>query len=139
MTPAWVAAILESRLFLFLARLLLAAAFLVPGVIQALQFHGALGEFAHFGLHPTSVYVIASIVTLLAGSALVIVGGRWTWLGAGALGIYTGLTIIIVHHVWTMHGPEAVTALHTVLEHIALIGGLMLVAVHEHSVRKVGG
>ena len=133
MTPNAVAAILDARLFHLLARILIATAFLVPGVMQAVHFHGALGEFGHFNLNPPTAYVAASIVTLLAGSALVIAGGRLTWLGAGALGIYTGLTIFIVHHVWTMHGDQAVSELHTVLGHISMIGGLMAVAILEHA------
>jgi transmembrane protein len=131
MTPNWVAALLQSRLFLYLARIVLVVTFLVPGVMQALQFQGAQGEFAHFNLMPPAVYVVASIITLLAGSVLVIMGGKWTWLGAGALGVYTGLTILIVHHFWTMQGADGLNEMRTALEHISLIGGLMVVAALE--------
>jgi transmembrane protein len=132
MTPKPIAAILDSGAFLLLARVVLVCTFVIPGVMQIAQFNGAVGEFAHFNLNPAPAYVAASFITLLAGSALVILGGRWTWLGAGALGIYTGLTILIVHHFWTMSGQDQVGEMRTAWEHISLIGGLMTVAILEH-------
>jgi transmembrane protein len=132
MTPKAIAAILDSGAFLFLARVLLAATFLIPGIMQPLQFQGTVGEFAHFSLNPAPAYVVLSFVTLLIGSALVILGGRLTWLGAGALGVYTGLTVLIVHHFWTMTGADQLNEMRTTFEHISLIGGLMVVAVLEH-------
>ena len=127
--PKAIAALLNSGGFAVLARLVLVVTFVVPGIMQVLQFHNALGEFAHFHLIPPQAFVIASIVTLLLGSLLVIAGGRWTWVGAGALGIYTGLTILIVHHFWTMAEPDRTNEMRTALEHISLIGGLMVVAI----------
>ena len=136
MTPGWVAAIVESRIVQLLARIALVATFVVPGVMQATQFQGSLGDFAHFNLNPPAVYVTASIITLLAGSVLVILGGRWTWLGAGALGVYTGLTVLIVHHFWTMQGADWLNEMRTTLEHVGLIGGLILVSSLENQREK---
>ncbi len=139
MTPSWVAALLDSSLFRFLARVVLVVTFAVPGVMQAMQFQGTLGDFAHFNVNPPTPFVILSIVTLLGGSAIVIRGGAWTWLGAGALGVYTGLTILIVHHFWTMQGSDGLSEMRTALEHISLIGGLMVVAVTERQRSKPPG
>ena len=133
--PKPIAAILESGAFLLLARLVLVCTFVIPGVMQIVQFNGATGEFAHFNLNPAPAFVVASFVTLLVGSALVILGGSRTWLGAGALGIYTGLTILIVHHFWTMTGQDQVNEMRTVWEHISIIGGLMVVAIAEHRLK----
>ena len=135
MTPIWVAAILDSRAFQLLARIMLMITFIVPGIMQPLQFQNALGEFTHFHLNPPAPYVIASFITLLVGAALVIFGGKWTWLGAGALGIYTGLTIFIAHHFWTMSGDERLGEMRQTLEHLSVIGGLMLVAIAQNGRR----
>jgi transmembrane protein len=132
MTPKPIAALLDSGAFLLLARILLVITFVMPGIMQPLQFQQTVGEFAHFSLNPAPAYVVLSFVTLLVGSALVIKGGRWTWLGAGALGVYTGLTVLIVHHFWTMSGADQLSEMRTTFEHISLIGGLMVVAVLEH-------
>ena len=139
MTPSWVAALLDSRLFHLFARIVLVVAFVVPGILQAVQFQGALGDFTHFELNPPAPYVVASIITLLVASVLVIRGGRWTWLGAGALGVYTGLTIFIAHHFWTMQGADAVGEMRTALEHISMIGSLMTVAIMERQRSKPPG
>ena len=133
MAPGWVLAILESRLFQLVARILLVVTFVVPGIMQPMQFQGSIGEFAHFNLNPPAAFVVASFVTLLAGSALVVLGGKWTWLGAGALGVYTGLTVLIVHHFWTMTGQDQLNEMRTALEHFSLIGGLMMVAIAQNA------
>ena len=132
MTPGWVSAILDSKIFQLLARVLLVVTFIVPGIMQPMQFQGSLGEFAHFNLNPPAFWVVLSFVTLLLGSALVILGGKLTWLGAGALGIYTGLTIFIAHHFWTMSGDERLGEMRQTLEHLSVIGGLMLVAISRN-------
>lgn len=129
--PKAIASLLDSSVFAFIARLVLLVTFIVPGITQITGFQGAIGEFAHFNLNPPAAFVVASFITLLVGSALVLVGGKRTWLGAGALAIYTGLTIFIVHHFWTMSGDAATSEMRTALEHISLIGGLMCVAVME--------
>jgi len=136
MTPNWVVAILDSKLFQLLARILLVITFVMPGIMQIVQFQGSVGEFGQIGLHPAAAYVAASAVTLLIGSVLVILGGRLTWLGAGALGVYTGLTIFIVHHFWTMTGADQLNEMRTAFEHISLIGGLMVVAIAQNSSRS---
>jgi transmembrane protein len=136
MTPGVITAILDSRVFQFIARLLLVITFVIPGILQLVQFNDNVGEFGGLGLHPAAAYVAASAITLLIGSALVLFGGRWTWLGAGALGVYTGLTILIVHHFWTMQGADRLNEMRTCFEHISLIGGLMLVAIAQNSSRK---
>lgn len=51
---------------------------------------------AHTGLEPPIIFNILTIATQLIGSALIITGGR-SWIGAGSLGIFTALTILLVH------------------------------------------
>ena len=128
MIPKPISAILDSPVFQLVARLALLTTFIAPGLMQLVNFNQTLGEFTFFHLQPSAAFVVASIITLLVGSALVLIGGRWTWLGAGALGIYTGLTIFIVHHFWTMSGDARLGEMRTFFEHVSLIGGLMVVA-----------
>jgi transmembrane protein len=128
-TPAPIAAILNSSAFQFFARIVLTTPFWAAGVQHAVQWNSSLGEMAHFGLSPPALYLALTIVTCLIGSALVILGGRWTWLGAGALGIFTALTIPIAHAFWTMSGDAAMGEFRTVIEHISIIGGLMVAAI----------
>ena len=129
MTPAPISAILDSRAFQILARIVLTTPFWGAGLQHALQWQSSLGEMAHFGLSPAWLYIALTIVTCLAGSALVIIGGRWAWVGAGWLGIFTALTIPIAHAFWAMTGNDAVSEFRTVMEHISIIGGLMVAAI----------
>ena len=129
MTPNWVAATLESRLFLLLARIVLTTPFWGAGIQHLVQYQTIPGEMAHFGLSPAMPYAVGLIVTLFGGSALAIAGGKWSWLGAGWLGVFTALTIPICHAFWNMQGAEAMNEFRTVMEHISIIGGLMVVAI----------
>ena len=82
---------------------------------------------AHFGLEPAVAFNIGVIITQLGGSALIILN-RWTWLGAGALAVFTALTIPIAHSFWAMEEPFKTMEFYVVMEHITVIGGLMVVA-----------
>ena len=137
MTPRWIDRILSAHGFQLAARILLTITFWLPGIMQALQFQGTVADFVHFHVTPAPRYVVASIITLLLGSAIVVAGGKWTWLGAGALGIYTGLTIFIAHNFWTMQGADRLNEMRAAIEHVTMIGGLMVVAISEH--RRGGG
>ncbi|WP_034056530.1 multidrug efflux RND transporter inhibitory subunit MexG, partial [Pseudomonas aeruginosa] len=87
-----------------------------------------LEEMRAAGLEPAWLFNIATAVTLLAGSALVLLD-RKLWLGAGALAVFLLLTILIVHTFWSKTGVEAKLAMFFALEHIAVIGGLIATAI----------
>jgi transmembrane protein len=113
--------------FGYLARIALTFGFWGSGLSKLIDFQGGVAEMTHFGLEPAIAFNIATIVTQLGGSALVI-SNRWTWLGAGALGVFTALTIPLVHHFWTMEEPFRTIEFYVAMEHITVIGGLMVVA-----------
>ncbi len=113
--------------FGYVARILLTYMFWASGIAKLVDFQAAVGEMAHFGLNPPVVFAIATIIVQLVGSALIILN-RWTWLGAGALGIFTLLTIPIAHNFWTMEEPFKTIEFYVVMEHISIVGALMVVA-----------
>ena len=129
--PSVINALLKARAFQFFARVLLTLPFWGAAIQHTVQWSTVPGEMAHFGLNPPVVYGLALIVTCMVGSVLVILGGRLTWLGAGALGVFTALTIPIAHAFWNMQGDMAMTEFRTVMEHVSIIGGLMVVAAME--------
>lgn len=95
----------------------------------AIDFDAAIGEARHFGIEPASLTAAAIIAVQLGGSILV-VGGRWAWLGAGALSIFTALTTFIAHPFWNVADPMAHFQQRNIfLEHVGRIGGLMFAAV----------
>ena len=116
-----------SNWFGLLARILLTYMFWASGLAKLIDFSGGMAEMAQFGLQPAAVFNTLVIITQLIGSALII-ANRWAWLGAGMLGIFTALTIPLVHTFWTMEEPFRTIEFYVVMEHITVIGGLMVVA-----------
>lgn len=129
MTPALVSGLLSSRAFQIFARIVLTTPFWAAGIQHGLGWKDWLGTMAYFNLNPPVLFAVLTLATLLAGSVLVIAGGKLTWLGAGALGVFTALTIPIAHAFWNMQGRAATTEFYTVLEHVSIIGGLMVMSV----------
>jgi len=111
----------------FLARLLLVSAYLLGGFVKLSDFPGAVAEQAHFGMHPPAFWAALTIAVELIGSMLVLFG-RWVWLGAGMLGVFTVLAAFTANAFWTMQGQERFMAMNAFFEHLGLVGGLVLAA-----------
>lgn len=128
-TPAPIARLLDDNRFAVLAATLLTLPYWTSGIAKLTDLPGALGEARHFGLEPAMLTVAATILVQIGGSLLIILG-RQAWLGAGALGVFTAIATLIAHPFWQVANP--MTRFHernTFLEHIGLIGGLMLAAI----------
>ncbi|ABE31808.1 doxX-like family protein [Paraburkholderia xenovorans LB400] len=123
--------ILGSRWLWLVARVLLAVVFLSSGLAKLIDFEGGLAEMRGAGLSPEGLFNIATIVTMLGGSALLLLD-RLLWVGAGALGFFLFLTIVVVHRFWALPEAEAMPALYVALEHISLIGGLIAASIAGH-------
>jgi transmembrane protein len=126
--PKIIEALLMNRAVAIAARVILTFPFWGSGLDKLINFSGGVAEMRQFGLEPAVLFNIAVFTTQILGSALIIFG-RYVWLGAGALGIFTALTIPLVHRFWTMQGPEALHAFHTAAEHVGTIGGLITVSI----------
>lgn len=98
-------------------------------ITKTLDFGGATAEMAHFGLQPAAFFALLTIVVQFVGALLVILGGRWVWLGAGALIVMTLGTLPIAHRFWEMTGIEAMLEKAIVQEHFSVIGGLLVAVV----------
>jgi transmembrane protein len=120
--------VLSRPALLVVARVLLTFPFWGSGLAKLIDFQGGTAEMAMFGLHPPAVINAVVALTQLTGSALII-ANRAAWLGAGALGVFTALTIPIVHHFWSLEGERGIVAFHTATEHVGMIGGLVLAAI----------
>ncbi|HWL68942.1 MAG TPA: DoxX family protein [Geminicoccus sp.] len=125
--PRAIEVILGNQWFGYLARAVLTSMFWMSGLAKLLDFSGGVAEMSHFGLEPAVAYNTVVLLVQLAGSALIILN-RWTWLGAGMLAVFTLLTIPIAHHFWTMEEPFRTLEFYVVMEHITVVGALMVVA-----------
>ncbi|ALX12274.1 DoxX family protein [Burkholderia cepacia JBK9] len=123
--PAWVRVLLARPAVLPLVRLALVSAYLIGGVAKALDFDGAVAEQAHFGLHPAALWAALAIAVEIAGS-LCVVFNRFTWLGAGSLGMLTLVAMAVANDFWNRTGAEHFMALNSFFEHLGLIAALVL-------------
>lgn len=114
----------------FIALLLLCAAYLQGGINKALDFGGAVAEARHFGLEPAALVAVATIVTELLGSALILTGVL-RWLGALWLAIFTLMATFIANRFWEVPMPQRFAMENSFFEHLGLIGGFLLVAWHD--------
>lgn len=108
-------------------RVILTSFFWMAGVFGVFNFNVIVQEMAHVKLPAPAVFAVATIATQLIGSALVISNFNGLgWLGAGALAVFTLLTIPLGHAFWTFEEPKRTAEFHIALEHITVIGGLLI-------------
>ena len=120
----------------WLALLLLCAAYIQGPVTKILDFEGAIAEMTHFGLSPAPIFAIGVIVFELAMSALILLG-RWRWLAALALAMFTLAATFVALRFWEMPaGQGRMMAMNAFFEHLGLIGGFVIVALDDLSRRK---
>jgi uncharacterized membrane protein YphA (DoxX/SURF4 family) len=114
----------------FIALLALCAAYLQGGLHKLLDFNGAVAEARHFGLPLVSLVAAATIVTELAGSALILTG-FYRWIGALWLAGFTLVATFVANRFWEVPQPERFMIENSFFEHIGLIGGFLFVAWHD--------
>jgi len=98
------------------------------GLGKTVNFADTLGEMAHFGLNPPWFFAVGTIALQFVGSALVVFGGRYAWLGAAALALFTLATIPLAHDFWNMPPQAAFGERLIAEEHLSVVGGLLLAA-----------
>ncbi len=127
-TPRVIAAFLDSRIGWFVARLVLTFVFWSAGLAHLFGFEHSVAELKSLGLEPAGFLNIVLIVTLLVGSLLILLD-RWLWLGCGILSGFLVVAIVLAHPFWTMQEPARTPHFRVAMEHISLIGGVMVCAV----------
>jgi transmembrane protein len=121
--------LLRARWLAILARLLLTLPFWWSGLQKLAAFNSmAVPMMRQYGLEPPEAYAAASAAVEILGSLLVI-AGEFTWLGAGMLGVFTALAILIAHRFWDATGAQRAQEMIAVSQHLSMIGGLMLAAI----------
>ncbi len=123
--PRWVSGLLARPWVAPLLRLALVSAYLVGGVDKLLNFHAAVAEQAHFGLQPAALWAALAIAVEIGGSLCVVLG-RFTWLGAGGLGMLTLVAMGVANDFWNLAGAARFMAFNSFFEHLGLIAALVL-------------
>ncbi len=103
----------------FIALLGLCAAYIQGGL--------DIAEAQHFGMPFATAAACATIVTELAGSALILTG-VYRWLGALWLAGFTLIATFVANRFWEMPLPQRFMVENSFFEHLGLVGGFLLVA-----------
>jgi uncharacterized membrane protein YphA (DoxX/SURF4 family) len=127
-TPRWISAMLSWPWLMTAAKIALVSAFVIGGVTKLSDFSAAVAEQERFGLHPGWLWAAATIIVELGGSILVI-AGRWVWLGAGGLGVLTAVAMLVANNFWAQTGDARFMAMNLFFEHLGLIAGLVLISI----------
>lgn len=121
--------VLSSSVFFFISKVILTFFFWMAGIYGLFNFNEIEKEMIEVNLPNPKLFAVATILCQLMGSALVILNPMGCgWVGAGGLIIFTLLTIPFGHAFWKFNEPKRTAEFHIALEHISLIGGLLLAA-----------
>jgi uncharacterized membrane protein YphA (DoxX/SURF4 family) len=110
-----------------IARLCLAAVFLYSGVDKLWHWRSSIEEVRSDGLPWPAAFAGATVFTQLVGGFLVATG-FFAWLGALLLAGFTIGATLLGHRFWLRRGTEFRHELTTSLEHVAIVGGLLLLS-----------
>jgi uncharacterized membrane protein YphA (DoxX/SURF4 family) len=108
-----------------IARLCLAAVFLYSAVDKLWHWRSSIEEVKSDGLPWPAAFAGATVFTQLVGGFLVATG-FFAWLGALLLAGFTIAATLLGHRFWLRRGTEFRHELTTSLEHVAIVGGLLL-------------
>jgi putative oxidoreductase len=110
------------------ARLFLSVVFLYSGQDKLRHWKESVAEVADMKLPWPSVCAAATIATQLLGGLSVLFGIGTAW-GAAVLAAFTAVATVLGHRFWLLKGARARQEFMTSLEHLAIVGGLLLLIV----------
>jgi putative oxidoreductase len=111
------------------ARGLLAAPFVLSAVAKLRDWPGGLNEVRALGLPWPTLALAATVALQLAGGLMLALNWQARW-AAAALAAFTLLASVMAHPFWRIDGPRGHQHSMTFAEHLAIVGGLLMVVVH---------
>ncbi len=110
-------------------RIMLAAIFVLSGVMKLADFEGALGHMQSQGIpYASALLAIAAIVEVAGG--LAIITGFLTRLAAFTLFLYLIPVTLLFHNFWDLAGPERIAQSASFMKNVAIMGGLLVLMAH---------
>lgn len=111
------------------ARFCLSLVFLYSGITKLRDPVGGMAEVAALGLPMPKVCLALTVFCQIVGGLIVLLG-FWARLGALALLGFTVIATLLGHRVTGMTGAARQQQMTTSLEHLAIVGGFLLLIVH---------
>lgn len=113
---------------LLVARVCLALVYLVSGIHKAVWYPKAFEEFRDANAPLIGVTLPLTIVFHVAAS-ICLIAGVYVPEASVLLALFTLIVTLRVHGFWRMNGVERLTVSRVALGNLAIIGGLLLLAV----------
>jgi putative oxidoreductase len=111
-----------------LARLFLAALFVIFGWRKVLDFPGTVSQMAQLRVPtPGLAAGVSTFMEVVVASA--IAAGAFTRAAALLMALYTLGTALIGHRYWTMKGSQLIDSMDSFYKNLAIIGGFLLLYV----------
>jgi putative oxidoreductase len=107
------------------ARTCLSAVYLYSSITKLIDIPAGLAEVTALGMPVPGLFLALTILVQLGGGLMILVG-LWTRLAAFALLGFTVIATAIAHNPSGLEGPEFQRQLTTSLEHLAIVGGFIL-------------
>jgi putative oxidoreductase len=126
-----------SSFFAFFARIFLAVLFVVSGWAKLTGFEGTVGYVASNGLPVPQLFAALTILIELGGGILLVLG-LFSRIAAFIMAGFALLTIVLVHHFWTMADAEAAANQLVAMKNLAIAGGLLMVTAFGPGAWAVG-
>jgi putative oxidoreductase len=111
-------------------RVLVGVLFLWAGIDKVMGWQGALQEVIAGGLPAPTVMLALTILLQVAGGAA-IVAGRVLKPSCWALAGFTALATVLYHGFWHAAGAARHAELIPFMEHVCIVGGLLVVSTLE--------
>ncbi len=115
-----------TYLGLLLVRACLAAVFLYSAVDKIMHPADAVAELQAFNL---PLFLRWPVIAFQLATGLMVLLGFHARLGALALAVFTFVATLIAHRFWVGSGPPQRRQTTIALEHLAIVGGLLLLAI----------
>jgi putative oxidoreductase len=115
-----------SWYFLF-GRIAIALVYLVSGIHKGIWYRQALDEFTGARLPFVKLAVIGTVVLHIVAPICLILG-IFVREAALALAVFTTLATFVAHDFWNLSGTDRLIQSRIAMAHLAIIGGLLLLA-----------
>jgi putative oxidoreductase len=111
---------------LLIARILLAAMFVMSGISKLTGLEGTAGYIGSVGLPAPQLLALGAGVVETVAGVLLIVGWQARW-AALALAAFTLLATVLFHNFWAKPADEQMMQQLMFMKNLAVIGGLLFV------------
>jgi putative oxidoreductase len=122
----------QNKVLYMLARLCMAAIFIIAGVRKAMGYAGTVKYFGTIGL-PMPEIMAPLVILIEIGGGLALLFGFRTQIIAIILALFTIGTAVIAHQFWAVDATQFSGQLNNFLKNIAMVGGLLGFIVIERS------